>query len=160
MANLTVNGTLIPMTSALTGSRLFEDNSMTISNISKELSGSHLFQLNWDDRNSSLVTISSDQNCAVVVAVWQRETRPANLMKILLEDGWILKDDQEIWWYRQDPITEVEYGRTKGIYSKTIQANHSVSINRKENSLPISIFVVKGKMEYLLLKPDYITHNS
>lgn len=84
-------------TSLLVGSKIFSDSLLKIYNTSKELEGSILFQLAWDDLSNSSVSISCGKDCVVIVALWDHEYRQDSLMKLLQLNDWMLHKRQQIW---------------------------------------------------------------
>ena len=141
---MTVNGNHIAKLNAIFGSTLFHEYSWRISRISEELRGSNLYELGWDNVNKSSISVVCYKDCAVVVALWENEHRHENLMSSLQYDGWIRKKEQNIEFYRS---AIEEFGKTKGVFSKAIKANSTISFDKPENNLPISIFVVQGKLK-------------
>ena len=127
--------------SAVVGSQIFLDSLIRMDSISKEIDGSTLFQLSWDDVGNSSVSISCGQDCVVIVALWEHDNRHDDLIDLLQLDGWMLRKEQQMKWNRDG-----EYGNTRGVLSQIIQANNSISFSRPENSLPISVFVFEGKI--------------
>ena len=117
-ADLQVNSQKMTMISALIGSRTFIDNAMTISSLSKDLLGSYLFQLKWDLVNSSSVSISCDRDCVVIVALWEHESRQDSLIDSLQYDGWLLKNDQQIRWKKDEKYVDI-----KSVLSQIIPGN-------------------------------------
>lgn len=141
--DLQINGQKMAMISALIGSRIFKDYAMTISSISNDLLGSYLFQLEWEIVNSSSVSISCNRDCVVIVALWEHESRQDSLINSLQFDGWLLKNDQPIKGKKDE-----KYVAAKAVLSQIIQANRSLSFSKHENSLPISVFVFEGNVDY------------
>lgn len=142
---MTVNGNHIAKVNAIFGSTIFQEYSWRISSISDELRGSNLYELGWDNVNNSSVSVVCYEDCAVVVALWENENRQERLMSSLQYDGWIWKKEQKIEFYDR-----VSFGKTKGVFSKAIKANQTLSFNKPENNLPISVFVVYGKLKTMI----------
>ena len=115
---------------------------MEIRSISKELGGSNLFQLNWYEYKSSAISVSCDKDCAIIVALWVDEDRQDRWIKSLQDNGWMLRHELEIEWQKSGTL---EYGKTKGVLSKSLQANFVFSFTNSEHSLPISVFVTQGR---------------
>ena len=143
MEDVTVNGKHMVKTRTGIGAKLFYDNLLSIRRFAKELSGSNLFQLSWDDSSHSNVSISCVKDCAVIVAIWENLkyediTRQSDLINILQSEGWILRSGLQI--QGQNSWTTLDNGKTIGIMSKTLQAGHKLSFNRHENDLPISVY--------------------
>ena len=142
---VTVDGKSIEMVSAYKYSKLFSDNEREIETISKELKESSLFQLNWKDVNRSSITVScNNDDCSVIVVAWEHATRLGNITNILKSQGWLLKYEQQITWSLRDWVSGYTYGQSKEVLSKGIQAGQTLSFDRPENDLPLSIFVVQG----------------
>ena len=139
-ADLQVNGRYMKMQNALIGTTVFNDDSMTISSISKELFGSYLFQLSWNDDSNSSISIFCDKDCVVIVALWDHGNRQDNLISLLQQESWMLKKEQHIKW-----IKNGGYGVTKNVLSQSVKANNSLSFSKPENDLPLSVFVFQGK---------------
>ena len=148
-ANLTVNGVLMEMSSSLLGSRIFVDKTMKVSNISKELVGSYFYPLRWEDATNTSTSVSCDEDCAVILAIWEHEDRQDRMSRLLQSTDWISKKEQNLEW--KDTVKYPWYistttGKSKHICSKLIRANQLLSFNKSENSLPVSLFVAKGKV--------------
>ena len=139
-ADLQVNGRYMKMQNALIGTTVFNDDSMTISSISKELFGSYLFQLSWNDNSNSSISILCDKDCVVIVALWDHGNRQDNLISLLQQESWMLKKEQQIKWIKNGGD-----GVTKNVLSQIVKANNSLSFSKPENDLPLSVFVFQGK---------------
>ena len=113
-ADLQVNGRYMKMQNALIGTTVFNDDSMTISSISKELFGSYLFQLSWNDNSNSSISILCDKDCVVIVALWDHGNRQDNLISLLQLESWMLRKEQKIKW-----IKNGGYGVKKTYYHKS-----------------------------------------
>ena len=147
---MTVDGKSLDMLTAFEYSKLFSDNDMAIETISKELRESNLFQLNWNDVNSSSITVScNNKDCAVIVVAWEHAARYGNITNILKSQDWILKYEQQLTWKAYNWLEGNIYGQSNEVLSKGIQAGKAVSFDRPENDLPLSIFVVHGWFEFL-----------
>ena len=153
---MTVNGELgqsMEVSSSLLGSRIFADKSMKISNISKELVGSYFYHLRWEDATNTSISVSCDEDCAVILAIWEHEDRQDEMTRLLQSTDWILKNEQKLEW--KDTIRYPWYistttGKAKYVFSKTIRANQLLSFNKSENTLPISVFVAKGRAQEIV----------
>ena len=66
-------------------------------------------------------------------------------MNTFHHDGWMLKKEQKVSWLKKDKYGRQIQGSPKAVFSKAIQANPTVMITKPKNSLPISVFVTKGK---------------
>ena len=145
MVNLKHNGKYVPLSEALTGSNIFNDESKTISTLSKELAGAYLAQLNWNDVRNSSFSVSCSKACSVIIAIWNGKTK--NIVgedqwrNSYLADGWILKKEQELKWQAKYQKS----GETKAVISKTISANHTLLFNKVDDDLPITMFVIQGR---------------
>ena len=146
-ADLKVNNEPIKSTSAEKFTKLFGDNTHQLFSISKLLVGSQLFKLSWDDRNDTSYSVSCDKSAGVIVAIWDYENRQDTMINLLQAEGWILKNEQPLWWRQRKPGWKYQYGKTRAIMSKNIQAGEIFSFIKPEKHMPISIFVVKGKTE-------------
>ena len=150
MVNLKLNGEYMALSGALAGSTIFDDESKTISTLSKELAGSYLAQLSWNDVRNSSFSVSCSKACSVIMATWNGkmkniggEDQWRHRYQI---DGWIFKKEQKLSW-------EGKYsksGETKAVLSKTIPANHTLIFKKLDDGLPITIFVIQGKKEIFL----------
>ena len=138
---LIVDGNNMALISGSIDSKPFYDTFLKITSMSEVFQGSSLFQLSWNDVKNSSFTVFCSNDCVVIVAVWEYAGRRDNLIDTLQGDGWVLKKDQQIKWEKVG-----EYGKTKAVFSKTVQSNHSLSFSKPEKSLPISVFVVQGKL--------------
>ena len=153
---MTVNGELgqsMEVSSSLLGSRIFADKTMKISNISKQLVGSYFYHLRWEDATNTTISVSCDEDCAVILAIWEHEDRQDTMASFLQSTDWIPKKEQKIEW--KDRIKYPWYistttGKAKYIFSKTIRAHQILSFNKSENSLPISVFVAKGRVQVIV----------
>ena len=148
--NLTVNGELMEVSSSLLGSRIFVDKTMKISNISKELVGSYFYHLRWEEQTNTSISVSCDEDCAVILAIWEHEDRQDRMSRLLQSTDWISKKEQTLQW--KDTVKYPWYistttGKAKYIFSKTIRANQFLSFNKSENDLPISVFIAKGNVK-------------
>ena len=143
--DLTLNGSQVAKLSALTGSKIFNDETITLSSISKELGGSTLFQMSWNDLSATIMTLSCKENCAIIVVLWEHENRQDDLMDTLQHEGWMLKKEQKISLMKKDKYGRQIQGTPKAVLSKAIQANLTVMMTKSKNSLPMSVFVTKGK---------------
>ena len=145
MVNLKHNGKYVPLSEALTGSNMFNDESKTISTLSKELAGAYLAQLNWNDVRNSSFSVSCSKACSVIIAIWNGKTKNIGgedqWRNAYLADGWILKKEQELKWQAKYQKS----GETKAVISQTILANHTLFFNKLDDSLPITVFVIQGK---------------
>ena len=145
MVNLKHNGKYVPLSEALTGSNIFNDESKTISTLSKELAGAYLAQLNWNDVRNSSFSVSCSKACSVIIAIWNGKTKNIGgedqWRNAYLADGWILKKEQELKWQAKYQKS----GETKAVISQTILANHTLFFNKLDDSLPITVFVIQGK---------------
>ena len=126
------------MISGSIDSKPFYDSLRKITSISKVLQGSSLFQLSWNDVNNSSFSIFCNNDCAVILAIWEYAGRQDSLIDMLQVDGWVKKRQDIKWW------NSGEFGKTRAVFFKTVLANHSLSFNKPEGSLPISVFVVQG----------------
>ena len=147
---MTANGESVASITAVSGARIFLDDSMELSNISKELGGSNLFQLGWDDVNSTSISVSCDKGCTVVVAIWDHKDREDRLLNSLRTDRWVLRNEQLIGWkkYRKYGRRQKEVnGVAKAILSKNIQANRTILFTKPENDSPMAIFVIQGTVK-------------
>ena len=133
--DLQVNNQKMTMISALIGSRIFVDNAMTISSLSKDLFGLYLFELKWDLVNSSSVSISCDRDCVVIVALWEHESRQDSLINSFQFDGWLLKNDQQIRWKKDEKYVDI-----KDVLSQMIQANKSTSFVATKGKIVILVW--------------------
>ena len=140
---VTVNGKAMESTIAETYEDIFSDGFPTIENMTEALVGTKLFQLSWDDDTRSSITVTSNKNYAVLVAVWEHTDRVNGLINLLEAEGLAMKNDVEIWWNDETVRWQSKYRKTKGILSKTLQTGDTFSFIRPENHLPISIFVIE-----------------
>ena len=141
--SLTVNGKPADKTTANVGSRIHSDTTViTVQNISKSLVGSDLFKFSRYGLNKSSISVSSDKDCAVIVAIWNKLERRAGLIELLRSEDWVLKNDVQVSWTYNGRF----YGKTKSVLSKKLEAGKTLSLTRPENYLPITIFVVEGKL--------------
>ena len=148
MVNLKRNGEYMALSGAFTGSNLFDDERKTISTLSKELAGSYLVQLSWNDVRSSSFSVSCSKDCSVIIAIWKGKSNNAGSddqwKNPYLTDGWILKKEQKLKWQEKHH----EPGETKGVISKTISANYTLFFKKIDDGLPITMFVIQGKKKY------------
>ena len=128
---------------------IFNDGSKKIHNISKPLLGSQLFKLQWKDISMNC-SISSDKESIVVVVVWELELRTDDLIDLLQLEGWILKNGLDFWWtdYKFS-MHKHKYGKAKTMLSKSLQVGQTLSFNKPENHMPISILVIEGKIKII-----------
>ena len=145
MVNLKHNGKYVSLSEALTGSNIFNDESKTISTLSKELAGAYLAQLSWNDVRNSSFSVSCSKACSVIIAIWNGKTKNIGgedqWRNPYLADGWILKKEQELKWQAKYQKS----GETKAVISQTISANHTLFFNKLDDGLPITVFVIQGK---------------
>ena len=123
------------------GARAFGDNLLKIETLSKILVGSKLFQLSWNDVNNRSICISSDKDCAVIVAIYKQKNRRENLIDVLQLAGWKVENELEII-VRHGRHTE----QTKSILSKSLKAGKELSFKVPENHTAITIIAVEGKI--------------
>ena len=140
-----IDGKSVSDTIAAISTKIFHDDTKWISSMSKELRGSNLLQLGWDDEKPKSVNVSCSLNCVVVVAIWEHEGRQDTLTDILQKQGWTLKNDLIVSW---ETIGDPK-GKTKSVMTSRIQAGRVFEFNTPYNSLPISIFVVQGELNII-----------
>ena len=140
-AIVTVNDKPISNAMAAIGASAFRDKFLEIVIISKMLVGSKMFQLSWKDVNNRSISISSDKDCAVIVAIYDQENRRENLIDELEVAGWVVKKELEILVQNENLV-----GSTKRILSKSLKAGNELSFKVPENHMAITIFAVEGKM--------------
>lgn len=154
-AALTVNGEPRKIAIAIKGenmdeptwtSKLFHDSAREINGISNDLDRSRFFQLSWEDVNDNLVSVSCNTNCAAIVVAWEHSSRQDNIIALLKDQDWILKNEQEVSWKNWE-WTYV-YGKSKAILAKKIGGGSTLSFSRPANDLPLSVFVIPGMKEW------------
>ena len=95
MANVIVNGKeTVEPTIASKYAQIY--GLLMVSEISKALVGSNLFQLPWDDKNNISVSATCHTKCAVIIAIWEHDNRQDRFINMLQVDGWMLKNDIQI----------------------------------------------------------------
>ena len=100
-----------------------------------------MFQLNWNDVNNKSVSIFSDKDCAVIVAIYDQKNRRDSLIAVLQVEEWEVKKEIEIIVGHEN-----QHGRTKRVLSKSLKVGNELSFKVPENHMPITIFVVEGKV--------------
>lgn len=157
MVNLKLNDEYMALAGASLGSKIFHDDSKTLSTLTKELAGAYLPQLSSNDVRNNSFSVSCSKACSVILATWNGEMTNIGgedqWTKSYLADGWILKKEQRLRW-------EKEYknpGETKSVISKTISANHTLFFNKLDDGLPITIFVIQGNKN---IPDDSLVFNS
>ena len=135
------------------GFRLFSDNAYERKNQSKLIDENIWFKLSWKDVRSSSISVTSNEDLAVFLAIWELEERESSLINSLQDEGWFLKNELEIWWNYVDLSWKLHEGKTKAILVKLHQAGDTLSFNRPENHAPTSIFVLNRRLK--LFHPIY-----
>ena len=148
-----IDGKSVADTIAAISTKIFHDDTKWISSMSKELRGSNLLQLGWDDEKPKSVNVSCSLNCVVVVAIWEHECRQDTLTDILQKQGWTLKNDLLVSW---ETIGDPK-GKTKSVMTSRFQSGQVFEFNTPNNSLPISIFVVQGELNIIW---QIVLHNE
>ena len=145
---VTVNDVPILNAIASIGASAFRDKFLEIEIISKMLVGSKMFQLSWNDVNSRSISISSDKDCTVIVAIYEQKNRRESLMNVLQVAGWEVKEELEILLnYENENDNGIgHYHRTKKILSTPLKAGIRLYFKVPENNMALTIFVVEGKI--------------
>ena len=125
---------------------IFSDNKFTIHNISKSIEEHIWFRLSWKDDQNSSVSVSSRKDLVVFLVIWENENSQIGLMNSLQNEGWILKNDLDIWWQVIESW-KMKKGPAKAILLKPLNAGHIVAFNKPEKHAPLSIFVIDGRIE-------------
>ena len=138
--NSRIDGKSVANSIAAISTKIFHDDTKWISSMSKELIGSNLIQLGWNDEKPKSINVSCSLDCVVVVTIWERQGREDTLTDILQKQDWTLKDDLLLSW---ETIGDSK-GKSKSVLSSRIQADRIFEFNTPDDALPISIFVVQG----------------
>ena len=129
--------------------KVFHDSERAFDSISKNLDLMNFFQLSWEDVGNNSVLISCNVDCAAIVVAWEHSCRQDSIISLLTDQDWLLKTEQEVSWIGND--WPIEYGKSKAILSKGIAGGTNLTFSRPSNNLPISVFVVQGKKNCLIL---------
>ena len=143
-----IDGIFMPKTIAATDSQIFHDSERQLSRIPRVLRGSEMFQLSWNDVNNSSFSVSCVEKCEITVALWEHDNRQDILLNSLLANGWILKKGQQVAWKIRRTNGYNEHGITKGVFSKIIPGNQTISFAKPEYDLPVSVFKMQGMISF------------
>ena len=132
-----VTGTLTTKVKAKIGSEIWSDRGYSISSISDGLLGATLFQTNHYV-NARTMSIDSNRNAEIFVAVYEEGNREGGLMEALQADGWTLKNGWYLEWSNQHKLNKV--------WSKNINAGETTSFTSTEDRMTFAILIKEGKI--------------
>ena len=145
MVDMKLNGEYISLAGASLGSKIFDDESKTLTILPKEFAGAYFAQLSWNDARNSSFSVSCSKACSVIVATWNRKAKNIGgedqWRSRYQIDGWIFKKEQKLRWDGK----YFKYGESNAVISKTIPANHTLFFNKLDDDLPITMFVIQGR---------------
>ena len=140
-----IDGIYVSSSIAAISTKIFHDDTKWISSMSKELRGSNLLLLGWNDETPKSVNVSCSLDCVVIVMIWERDGRQHALTDLLQNQGWTLKNDLQVSW---ETIGDAK-GKTKSVLSSRVPASQVFEFNTHDKALPISIFVVQGELSII-----------
>ena len=135
--NPTVAGTPTTKVDVSLGSKIWMDRDYTISDMTDGLSGAILFQPNYYV-NSRNISIDSNANAEIFVALYEEGDREGGLMQVLYIDGWTLKNGWYIEWSKKHKLNKV--------WSKKIRAGETVSFTSSKDRMTFAILVKHDKI--------------
>ena len=131
-----VSGISTTNTIALPRSNLWNDRPYVITDMSGDLAGSILFQLEHYVAQESTILVSSDQEAYIRVALYEEGGRDGGLMEVLSTEGWSLKEGWYVEWSNQNKLNK--------IWSKQIEARELVNFTTTMNRGTFAIFASEG----------------
>ena len=135
--NPTVAGTPTTKVDVSLGSKIWMDRDYTISDMTDGLSGAILFQPNYYV-NSRNISIDSNANAEIFVALYEEGDREGGLMQALYIDRWTLKNGWYIEWSKKHKLNKV--------WSKKIRSGESVSFTSSKDRMTFAILVKHDKI--------------
>ena len=123
------------------GSEIWSDRGYSISSISDGLLGATLFQPNHYV-NARTMSIDSNRDAEIFVAVYEEGNREGGLMEALPADGWTLRDG----WH----LTFGNRGLEK-VWAKSIKAGETISFTSTKSSMTFAILIKGGNIFMCLL---------
>ena len=135
--NPTVVGTPTTKVDVSLGSKIWMDRNYTISNMADGLSGAILFQPNYYV-NGRDISIDSNANAEIFVALYEEGDREGGLMQVLHIDGWTLKNGWYIEWSKRHKLNKV--------WSKKISSGEKVSFTSSKDRMTFAILVKKDRI--------------
>ena len=139
-----VTGTSTTKVEAKIGSEIWSDRGYSISSISDGLLGATLFQPNHYV-NARTMSIDSNRDAEIFVAVYEEGNREGGLMEALQADGWTLKNEWYLEWSNQHKLNKV--------WSKNINAGDTISFTSTKDRMTFAILIKEGKVFVWLKKP-------
>ena len=129
----TVTGIPTTQVKAKVGIPIWSDRSQyPITSISDELLGATLFQPNHYV-NARTMSIDSNRDAEMFVAVYEEGNREGGLMEALQADGWTLKNGWYLEWSNQHKLNKV--------WSKNINAGETTSFTSTEDRMTFAILI-------------------
>ena len=136
-----VTGTSTTKVEAKIGSEIWSDRGYSISSISDGLLGATLFQPNHYV-NARTMSIDSNRNAEIFVAVYEEGNREGGLMEVLQADGWTLKNG----WYLEWSNKLNKLHKLNKVWSKNIDAGETISFTSTKDRMTFAILIKEGKI--------------
>ena len=135
--DLIVTGITTTRAEATIGAKLWKDRGYSISSINDELLGSILFQTNHYV-NSKTISIESNNNADIFIALYEEGNREGGLMEALQADQWTLQNGWYLEWSNKHKLNKV--------WSKKINSGESVSFTSTKNRMTFAILIKEGNI--------------
>ena len=132
-----VTGISTTKVEAKIGSEIWSDRGYSISSISDGLLGATLFQTNHYV-NARTMSIDSNRDAEIFVAVYEEGNREGGLMEALQADGWTLKNEWYLEWSNQHKLNKV--------WSKNINAGETISFTSTKDRMTFAMLIKEGKV--------------